>query len=253
MTQSDTEPDDTVFTPDSGFDPRLLEVFTEDSLKVGTHPLRIKVKLTDWPGNPGATKDFTVEITDICEVGPYDVTPSAPPSDVVYTVGQSALDTAAIAPFTYVPNYCPITYTFEVTPADPADLTTFLFDDANLIHTIETSDIAKAGTYSVKTRAVTPLGVDTSIGNTFTVTIIDPCTLATLTIDPTIVPSQYEYLLQSPADVQSILSSKVASSATIVTCPPIELSVVKDDLSPIDVAVFTFSSASSTLTSFSND
>ena len=100
---------------------------------------------------------------------------------------------------------------------------------------------------------MTPLGVDTGIGNTFTVTIIDPCTIATLTIDPTIVPSPYEYMLQSPSDVQSILSSKVVGSETNVTCPPIELSVVKDDLSPIDAAVFTFSSSSSTLTSFSND
>ena len=83
-----------------------------------------------------------------------------------------------------------------MTPAvDPTDLTTFTFDDLNLIHSIETSDIAKAGTYSVETRAVTPLDVDTGIGNTFTVTIRDPCTVATLTFDPVIVPSPYKYLL----------------------------------------------------------
>ena len=105
----------------------------------------------------------------------------------------------------------------------------------------------------METRAVTPLGVDTGIGNTFTVTIRDPCTIATLTIDPTIVPSPYEYLLSSAADVQSILSSNVLSSETIVTCPPVELSVVKDDSNPIDAAIFTFDQAATTLTSFSND
>ena len=108
----ETVPDVDVFTPDSGLDPRQLDVYTEDSLKVRAYSLRIKVKLTDWPENPGATKDFTVEIADICEVGPYDVTPSVPLVDVVYMAGRAAFNTAAMVPFTYVPNYCPITYIF---------------------------------------------------------------------------------------------------------------------------------------------
>ena len=45
-------------------------------------------------------------------------------------------------------DYCPITYTFEVIP-DPGDPAIFTFDDTNLIHTIVTSDIAKAGVYTV--------------------------------------------------------------------------------------------------------
>lgn len=207
---------------------------------MGSYPLRIKAKFTDWPEQPGAFKDFTVDITNICEVAPYDITPSAPPADVVYMAGRAAFDTTAMAPFTVVPDYCPITYIFEVTPADPADLTTFTFDDFNLIHTIETSEITKAGIYTVETRAVTPFGADTGIGNSFSVTIMDPCVLATLTFDATIVPTPYEYLLQAPADVQTILSSNVLSSETLVTCPLVELLVVRDDLSPIDAAVFTF-------------
>ena len=45
-----------------------------------------------------------------------------------------------------VPAYCPITYMFEAVP-DPGDITTFTFDDSSLIHTVETSDITKAGVY----------------------------------------------------------------------------------------------------------
>lgn len=43
---------------DSPIDPRLVDVQTDDSAKAGTYLLRIRVKLTDWPTNPGDTKDF---------------------------------------------------------------------------------------------------------------------------------------------------------------------------------------------------
>ena len=148
VTQSETVPDVAVFTPDSAIDPRLVDVQTDDSTKTGLYLLRIKVKYALYPINPGATKDFTIQIDDICETAPFDITPSPPPADETYTVARPAISTVAIAPFVVVPSYCPITYMFEVTPA-PGDLTTFTFDDLNLVHTIETAEIARAGVYTV--------------------------------------------------------------------------------------------------------
>lgn len=208
--------------------------------------------LPDWPYNPGAFKDFSVQINDICEELPYSITPSAAPADLTYLAARPAHSTTAMAPFTVVPSYCPITYTFEVTP-DPGDITTFTFDSISLVHTIETPDIAKAQVYSVQTRAVTPFGVDTGIGNSFFVTIVDPCIGASLTFDPTMTPSPYDYLLLSPADVRSIPVSKVLSTETLATCPPVVLTIVKDDLTPIDAVIFTHDAVGETLTSASSD
>ena len=148
VTQFDTAPDAAVFTLDAAFDPRQLIVFTEDSAEAGTYPLRIKVTFFDWPYNPGAVKDFTVQVSDICEEVPYSITPSAATADVTNLVARPAHVTPAMDQFTVVPDYCPITYTFEVIP-DPGDPAIFTFDDTNLIHTIVTSDIAKAGVYTV--------------------------------------------------------------------------------------------------------
>lgn len=252
VTQSETVPDSAVIMLDSASDPRLIDVQTDDSAKAGTYPLRIKVKLTDWPSNPGAIKDFSIQVDDKCETIPFDITPSAPPADFDYTVGRPAIETDPIDPFTWVPDYCPMTYKSVVTP-DPGDPTIFIFDDLSLTHTVETTDIAKAGIYTVETRAVTPLGVDTGIGNSFQITIIDPCESASLIFDSAIVPNPYEYVLFGTPDVQTIPISDVSSSETIATCPPILLTVVKADLTGIDGEIFVYNAGAETLITYSTD
>lgn len=150
------------------------------------------------------------------------------------------------------PAYCrPFGYILEVLP-DPGDLTTFTFDDVSMIHTVETLDITKAGIYTVETRAVTALGVDTGIGVSFQVTIVDPCIAALLTIDPSIVPVPYEYTLFYVANVLSIPVTAVTSSETIAVCPSIVITITKDDLTAIDSAVFTHDPLAETLTTYSN-
>lgn len=135
----------------------------------------------------------------------------------------------------------------------PGDLTTIDFDNLNLIYTIETSNIARARAYSIQTRAIPPSGADLAIANGFKVTIVDPCISATLSFDPTMTPSPYDYLLQAPADIQSIPVAKVLSAETLATCPSIELSIVNDDLTPIDSSIFIYDAVAETLTSESSD
>ena len=54
----------------------------------------------------------------------------------------------------------------------------------------------------MKTKALTPLGVDTGIENFFLVTILlDPCLDAKFTIDPTIFPNPFEYIVTQTANV----------------------------------------------------
>ena len=112
VTQTENAPDALVFTPESAIDPRLVDVQTNDSAKAGLYPLRIKLKFSLYPLNPGAVKDFTIQVNDICETAPFDITPSLPPADQTYTVARPAVSTLAMAPFVMVPSYCPITYMF---------------------------------------------------------------------------------------------------------------------------------------------
>ena len=79
--------------------------------------------------NPGATKDFTIDVIDICETPPYAITPSTPLANVSYLVARPDYITSAVDPFVSVPNYCPIKYTFLVTPDFSAsDVSTIQFD-----------------------------------------------------------------------------------------------------------------------------
>lgn len=80
-------PDPTIFTLDNPLDARQLTVYTEDSTKVGVHNLRIKARFSNYPTNIGASKDFTIEIDDICEALPFNISPTAAPADITYTLG----------------------------------------------------------------------------------------------------------------------------------------------------------------------
>ena len=102
------------------------------------------------------------------------------------------------------------------------------------------------------TKALTPLGVDTGIKNSFFVTIIDPCIAATFTLDPSIFPNPFEYIVTQTAIAKTILDSAVTSTETIATCPDIEFSLLKRDLSAYDATVFTFNTSVQSLTIFSS-
>ena len=89
-----------------------------------------------------------------------------------------------------------------MTPALVApDDTMVLFDVATRTYTIETANIAMAGVYSITVEALTYLGTSTGTIFSWTLTIIDPCVAATLTIDPTVFPIPYEYIITQTTDV----------------------------------------------------
>ena len=76
------------------------------------------------------------------------------------------------------------------------------------------------------------------------IVIDDPCLIATLTVDSTLIPATVSYSIYEAADVQTLLVSKVTSSEA-GTCPDIELTVVVEvDDSTIDATVFTVDGSS---------
>ena len=64
-----------MFALDNAADPREIRAFTLDSANAATYSFRVKVFYIDYFQNPGATKDFTIDITDTCETNPT-ITPS---------------------------------------------------------------------------------------------------------------------------------------------------------------------------------
>ena len=203
--------------------------------------------------NPGATKDFTIQVKDICETAPYAITPSTPLANVSYLVARPDYITPAVDAFVSAPSYCPIKYSFSVSPTFLAsDISTIQFDSTNRIYTIKTTKITLANVYTVYTNALTPLGVDTGIKNSFLVTIVDPCIAATFTLDPAIFPNPFEYIVTQTAIAKTILDSAVTSTETLVICPDIEFSLLKRDHSAYDASVFTFNTLVQSLTTFSS-
>ena len=104
----------------------------------------------------------------------------------------------------------------------------------------------------METKALTPLGVDTGVKNSFLVTIVNPCIAATFTINSTIFPNPFNYIVTQTAIVQTIFDSAVTSTETLATCPDIVFSLVNRDLSSFDTSVFTFNVAAQSLRTFSS-
>lgn len=77
----------------------------------------------------------------------------------------------------------------------------------------------------------------------YSVTFENPCLLAALTIDPTILSTlSIEYSIGAIAHTEALDSTKVSSTETTVTCPSIVFSVGNVDGSSMDGSIFTFDS-----------
>jgi len=89
------------------------------------------------------------------------------------------------------------------------------------MHATFTDNIAIAGVYTITVSLLRPSGAPSTFSFSHTITIVNPCESATFTIDPTILPIPYEYVINQPADTKVLLDTAVTSSETIATCPDI--------------------------------
>ena len=185
--------DPSVFTLDDAANPQELFVFTSDPVKAKTYQFTIQVTLVEYPENPGATKDFSVLIQDLCETS-MDIIPAIAPPNQTYNVRSPEItydphnvftaDLASVPSFDWYYK-CPWTYVSSITPtlATPDD-TTIVYDPVSMSHTTYTENVNLTGTYSVKVTLVRPSGTLSTISFSYTITIIDPCLIATITLNP---------------------------------------------------------------------
>ena len=253
--------DTTVFTvaPDT----KQLDVFTTDPTKATfTYQFTIKVTLPTHPENPGSSKDFTILVDNSCEDS-LDIIPAAAPTDEIYDVARPAI-VSSFDEFTVSliadPDFfwfdeCPFTYKSSITPVLVApDNTAIDYDSVTRTFTTFTNNIAIADVYTVTVTLVRPSGTESpSFGFSFQITIVDPCISATLTIDPTIFPTPYEYVISQAKDIQTLLDSSVSSDETDAVCPDIIFSVKNRDTTPIDPLVFVYNSLGQTLETETSD
>ena len=153
---------------------------------------------------------------------------------------------------------CPA-YLFTFTDQSNAaiDGAIFTYDEPNLEFETASTDLAKAAAYPLRlsVRYDGDAAHYTTFGQKdFTITLVDPCIAATLTVNAAILTStSITYALYNPADSQVLSTSNVSSDEVTATCPAIELDVLNSDGSALDSAVFTFTSGTSTFEIESSD
>ena len=114
------------------------------------------------------------------------------------------------------------------------------FDVINL-H-IETSDLSKVSDINHGLSGQN-LGYDNEVIHYYTVHIVDPCSVATLTIGSNILPSLAitKEGVSGDSEAYPIDISEISSDETTVTCPGITLVITEaDGTTPIDPAVFSY-------------
>ena len=131
------------------------------------------------------------------------------------------------------------------------DSTVFTFTSGTSTFEIESSDTAEVATYNLKVTAKYTGASYININELpFTVIVDDPCSVASLLIDPTIVTSlSINYLIGYPQDVQTFAQSKV--SPILPDCPVFLFSLTDQSGTTPDATIFTFSA--DTLTTSSTD
>jgi len=207
-------------------------VQTDNPNKAALYWFTIKIKLKDYPTNPGASKDFSVLIENKCENSLNIVIPT-PPADVTYTVARTSAQTyfeafkanlSSDSLFSWYAR-CPWTWSSSVSPLllSPDD-TAIVYAATARTHTVYTTNIAVAGIYTVTVRLVRPSLTPTAFSFSFKITIINPCLAATFSFTPSFVPSKYEYVVSHSANVKKIIDA-VTSTETLATCPPLLISI----------------------------
>ena len=99
---------------------------------------------------------FDMTLVDQCEP-PTLVTPSAALSDLEYIVGDPASVTPSFDVFIPDPSYCPLSYTYSISPNPVGIESIIIFDEFNRKLSVETSDLTYAGVeYTVTVSALTP-------------------------------------------------------------------------------------------------
>ena len=102
-----------------------------------------------------------------------------------------------VGAFTTNPNYCPITYSFSISPTiTPTSVV--VFNTSSRTFTVQSNDRNLAGTYTITITAYSPNNATLSPTLSFSLELVDPCLTATFTIASTIIEAAKRYTLADP-------------------------------------------------------
>ena len=89
----------------------------------------------------------------------------------------------------------------------------------------------------------------------FNLNLADPCSVATLSISPSIIPQTIVYNVEYPSFFQSqyVLDPEFATVSTEAVCPPLELSMVDLNGDSLDSAMFDFDQTTNTFSIVASD
>ena len=185
--------DATLFRDSRPIDGEFTTLYTEAIDKVGSYPIKYRVKLQNYPGNVIESPDpFTIDIIDPCSP-PTSLTPP-PLVDQEYTITDTA-QPYQIPQFTVDPAWCDITYSYTITAPEGDPAVNFDSDPASRTFTFSNlEDIYLAGTdFTDYTITVTAESGNTATATAladFNLRLNNPC------IDPT-----FTDILSSPMPV----------------------------------------------------
>lgn len=208
---------------------RTFDLYSEDMNLVGQiKPYTVQAYLTEYDTVTSSVSTANIEFIDPCPI-PEDLTApdQTDPEDYYYT-GDSPSAEFTANPWVVEPPVCAIEYSCRTTgsPMTPlVDLCDFNdgdtvgnFDAITGNYSFKTIDLAKypPGDYVFE---VTGTVGNRSVSKTFTLTLVDPCPTATLTLNVPLIDK--EYTLRDPQVDQTWNTNTVLTKDTQADCGPI--------------------------------
>ena len=139
------------------------------------------------------TLDFSVQLIDLCGTPSISVPAQTDPSDYLYTLNSPAASFVMV-PFVVNPSSCSIVYSCAVTSGPRSGLcsisdgsTIGTFASSTGDYSFESYDVPNypEGPYVFQITGTTGSNLDVTDTTTFTLNLINPCTSATLSLNPT--------------------------------------------------------------------
>ena len=118
-------------------------------------------------------------------------------SNQMYNLTYPTALTFVVGAFTVNPAYCPITYSFVISPAiTPSSVVAFA--PATQTFTVQSNDLSLAGTYTITISVKSPALAVLSPTLSLQLDLVNPCLAATFTIDTIIIAASATYVLADP-------------------------------------------------------
>ena len=185
--------------------------------------LKLKVSLFSWAMVLAATKDFKVQFVNSCEP-PTSTTPSSVLTQTYILTHATALS-FVVGAFTTNPTYCPITYSFSISPTiTPTSVV--VFNTSSRTFAVQSNDRNLAGTYTITITAYSPNNATLSPTLSFSLVLVNPCLTMTFTINPTIIAATTTYTLNFTQLSFPVLDrTKITPSDLLATCPALQVDI----------------------------